>query len=1038
MATAPDQIDWSSYPDTDPTLVQGPHGDANFFQGAENVSVGTMTTTIVSGNYNVTIVNNHPRPESTSCDPAAPFGDIVTWLKAPDFLRIYEEALSQRLSKTGVWFIESEEFRKLVEEREVIVWGTGMPCAGKTLLSSTSMERLREIFAGTNSVAIVCAFIRYTEQPSARDIVAGLLRQLIGSHPCACHNMENLYIQNQKLELREQGLINALREVIGLLSKVFIIIDGLDEAEDAVKDALLRILPTLGANVLIMSRPLELYAHCIPHALHVSIEARTEDIDRFVDDQIRCNSRLQAIVRGDPTLIERLKARIRESSKGMFLVARLQMEAILRKARSANTLLKGLEQLPSGVDAIYEHTLARINAQSEEDASIAHRAFIWLLYVKDSLTSDDLQHTLAISFEDKRYDAGDVIPLDLMLSMCGGLVTVEKRKALPWEWGPDVVRFIHYTAHEYLKKAQFPGLARPHTYLAVSCLVYLENSNLQTCEEGPYFQYFSYDHLSYYADRYWGYHARDSQEEDAEIHPYISMFLQTCGTRYYHYFERGRPGYQLAGLHFAAMYGLVKVITTKCLPFSPGRIWERDLRVWVDGPNPTSLCCHIQRDIIYQLSKLSSNSTPTAYVLSSEINAQNANGETALMLACNISSSIAAVGEIRYIPRPKEQQEKVLKILAERRDVEVDIQDIRGRTAFMRTCMESRDHTIPLALMSMRPEINVNIKDNNGITALMYAARSGLHQTVAYLLDQNHQRRVIDIDEVDNTGQTALIHFCASDCRVGIYWTGHEITDFLNLLARHGCNLHVRDRRNDRSAFLWAAASNDGKYDGKKSPATYILEYFLSIPFFDCNQRDNIGRTALMLAAASFSMDAFETLLFHPRTDVNAQDAEGRTVLHWCCKSGMPEALEMLISHPALNLRLLDNRGWSALDQASWRWGWPGVEVVSILAGSGHWEESAIRKAVIQFFAGQCDCGISHKATLIILPLSPSTFKAFKWTSDDPMTWVLLGYALRDDCKVAAVMILINCGFLPLLNLTAEEGKKYCKCYGQSCLDRYW
>ncbi|KAF6741455.1 hypothetical protein DFP72DRAFT_1083908 [Ephemerocybe angulata] len=95
-------------------------------------------------------------------------------------------------------------------------------------------------------------------------------------------------------------------------------------------------------------------------------------------------------------------------------------------------------------------------------------------------------------------------------------------------------------------------------------------------------------------------------------------------------------------------------------------------------------------------------------------------------------------------------------------------------------------------------------------------------------------------------------------------------------------------------------------------------------------------------------------------------------------------------------------------------------------ARSGHWEDFAIRKAVIRFFAGRYDRrDASRKATLVSLQVSPFTFNAFKWTSDDPMTWVLLGYALRDHCQVAAVLILINCGILPPWE-SAEEGKKYC------------
>ncbi|KAF6754069.1 hypothetical protein DFP72DRAFT_900301 [Ephemerocybe angulata] len=974
-----------------PAFVQGQQDSVHFLQGAENVSIGTMATTVVRGsyNYNLNVVNNHygSPVEPLSCERAVPVGDILAWLQGPDFLRIYEEALSQRLSKTGIWFIESEEFRQFVEGRDVIVWGTGMPGAGKTLLSSTSMEHLREVFEDRQDIAIICAFIRYTEKLSICDILVGLLRQLVVRHPCASRHMECVYTRNQKMELREQGLVKALQDIIGLLSKVFIIIDGLDEAEDAVKDALLRSLPTLGANILIMSRPLELFTPCVPDALHISIEARTEDIDRFIDDQIQRNSRLQAIIRGDPTLIEKLKARIRESSKGMFLVARLQMEDVLRKARSVNTLLKGLDQLPSGVDAIYEHTLARIGAQPGEDALIAHRAFIWLLYARTRFTPHEFQHALAISFEDKSYDAGDVIPVDLILSMCGGLIISEDSYRGP------ILRFIHYTAYEYLRKIRLPGFSRPHTYIAVSCLVYLEHTNLHTWEEGQLFEESSHWE---YADRCWGYHARESQEEDVDTHPYITEFLQTCGNSYLHYFEGGVPTHQVAGLHLAAMYGLVKVISAKSLPFLPGRSRTWPQREWVDGQTP------------FHYAVKYGGTTVLKALLNcyTGINAQDADGQTALMVEALFPLSMMADGECL------KDRGDMLQVLAGASDLDVNLQDNRGMTAFIYACIVDVDESRPITLLSMRPDININIKDNNGMTAFMHACGYGNWKTAAYILNQAN---AVDPNEVDNSGETAewplVMHFCStSGQNFGGPRSRLETREVLSLFIQHGCNPHVRDNAG-RSAFHSALAyqATPGRFPG--IPRSYALQYLLGIDSLDCNQRDNNG-----------------ALLSHPQVEVNAQDAEGRTALHWCCRSGIPEALEMLVSHPRVNCHITDQRGWSALDFACARRGLPGVNTIYILAKSGHWEDSAIRRVVVQFFAHHYDTGeISDKSTLISSQKSPATFDAFEWTLDDPTTWVLLGYALRDTCRVVAHLILVNCGILPP-SKTAEEEKRYCQC----------
>lgn len=48
------------------------------------------------------------------------------WLRAPNFRPIQQNALAQRMLDTGIWFIESTEFRQFMDRKGSRLWGTGM------------------------------------------------------------------------------------------------------------------------------------------------------------------------------------------------------------------------------------------------------------------------------------------------------------------------------------------------------------------------------------------------------------------------------------------------------------------------------------------------------------------------------------------------------------------------------------------------------------------------------------------------------------------------------------------------------------------------------------------------------------------------------------------------------------------------------------------------------------------------------------------------------------------------------------------------
>lgn len=107
-----------------------------------------------------------------------------------------------------------------------------------------------------------------------------------------------------------------------------------------------------------------------------------------------------------------------------FLIAHLQMEAVIHNANSVTTLFSALEDLPSGLEEAHQDTLKRIEAQSKSSISLAKRVFTWLLYANRKLTTQDVQSAMAVSIEKLSYAQGDMVPISVILAACCGLVEV--------------------------------------------------------------------------------------------------------------------------------------------------------------------------------------------------------------------------------------------------------------------------------------------------------------------------------------------------------------------------------------------------------------------------------------------------------------------------------------------------------------------------------------------------------------------------------------------------------------------------------------
>jgi hypothetical protein len=177
-------------------------------------------------------------------------------------------------------------------------------------------------FTGKN-IGVACIYLNHKEvdnQTPSR-LLAGLWRQLVLGRDIGSI-AENLYKQHQ-----EKGTAPSLEEVFNVLrsslegfSKVFIIIDAMDEYPELQREILLQNLAAMGSNMnlIITSRPnVSPEPFSFSNLETLDIHAAPEDIRGYIDAQIKLSLHLSKYIQKKPVLQEEIHAKITDTVDGM-------------------------------------------------------------------------------------------------------------------------------------------------------------------------------------------------------------------------------------------------------------------------------------------------------------------------------------------------------------------------------------------------------------------------------------------------------------------------------------------------------------------------------------------------------------------------------------------------------------------------------------------------------------------------------------------------------------------------------------------------
>ncbi|KAF2416552.1 hypothetical protein EJ08DRAFT_600422, partial [Tothia fuscella] len=301
----------------------------------------------------------------------------------------------------------------------------------------------------------------------------------------------------------------------------------------------------------------------------LEIQATNNDISRYLQRRIELSSRLRNCIKSDDNLKQLIVSTLVERSQGMVVLAKLHIDALITKT-SVKAIHNALETMPKKLDATYYLIMARIDEQNDDDAKLARRLLSWLTYSARPMTVAELQHALVVDLQTYSVDKDSLIDQEMMLSVCGGIVTVEESSS--------IIRLIHYTTQEYLERIRETRFPLARLDITLACLAYLRGRGFPTgvcttheewAKRNAMFPFLNY------AGRYWTAHV-SGEVEDATQKDILDFLtnnsasaiaaqvfdLVEFGTGARTYDPENRMSVRIQkGFHLVAYFGLPNTLT---------------------------------------------------------------------------------------------------------------------------------------------------------------------------------------------------------------------------------------------------------------------------------------------------------------------------------------------------------------------------------------------------------------------------------------------------------------------------------------------
>lgn len=355
-----------------------------------------------------------------------------------------------------------------------ILWISGAPAAGKSVLAAATVDKIRNIY-GQGSCQYHNLSFADKSKRSASYLLRSLAFQIAHSKPL---------FRKKLLQFSEEFRIpfghmnaNILWEKIfpGLLFQLmperplYWVIDGLDESDSisTIFQCLNKIeSDSLTLKVMLVSRPtaditmrVKSLAPLKFHMHLISLADTEGDIRSYVNDLV------PSIVPGEESDHRSIINKILSKASGNFLWVVLVLKALEQNWYTKSDIDRAIQEFHSEMTPIYANMMRKLDEQIPRNRKMTSLILIWATFSFRPLSVVELRTALKPEFE------GLTSLEDIVRHVCGGFVQVRGSK----------VGLIHETAKHFLinetveNKIQMTP-SKGHEYLAIACLQHLSST----------------------------------------------------------------------------------------------------------------------------------------------------------------------------------------------------------------------------------------------------------------------------------------------------------------------------------------------------------------------------------------------------------------------------------------------------------------------------------------------------------------------------------------------------------------------------------
>jgi hypothetical protein len=259
--------------------------------------------------------------------------EILNWITPVNYGPQHSDFLGRKQPGTGQWLLESTEFQTWLKIDNQTLFCLGIPGAGKTIITAIVVDYLLTLFkddVNTGIAYLYCNFRRGGDQ-KAEDLLASLLKQLTQGRSSLPDSVKSFHDKHKVEQTRPSfdEISGTLQSVAALYSRVFVIVDALDEcqANDGHRTRFLSEIFSFqakcGANLFATSRFIPEIKERFKGSISLEISASNEDVRRYLDGHM---DRLPGFVRRSEELKDEVKTEIVKAVGGMYVVFRIITE----------------------------------------------------------------------------------------------------------------------------------------------------------------------------------------------------------------------------------------------------------------------------------------------------------------------------------------------------------------------------------------------------------------------------------------------------------------------------------------------------------------------------------------------------------------------------------------------------------------------------------------------------------------------------------------------------------------------------------------